>query len=112
MIPIDIMNILHQGGGLGSGIISRRSICLPRCVTKMLRLEEKMEMKRPPTGIHDRVPAISVTCAKAPIKFRRRAFVEVAFRSARPSQDLFELSEILGIDLVSDNDQSCIGSPE
>jgi len=106
------MNILHQGGGFGSGIISRRSICLPRCVNKMLRLEEKMEMQRPPSGINDGVPAIFVTSAKAPIKFRKRAFVEVAFRAARPSQDLFELGEILGIDLVSDNDQSCIGSPE
>jgi hypothetical protein len=71
----------------------------------MLRLEEKMEMQRPPTGLNDREPAILATTAKAPIKLRKRAFVEVAFRAARPSQDLFELGETLGIDLVSDNDQ-------
>jgi hypothetical protein len=66
----------------------------------MLRLEEKMEMQRPPSGINDGEPTIFVTTAKAPIKLRKRAFVEVAFRAARPSQDLFELGEILGIDLV------------
>jgi len=78
----------------------------------MLRLEQKMEMQGTPTGINDGVTAILVTSAEAPIEFRKRAFVEVARRTASPSKDLFELGETLGIDLVSDDDQPSIGSAE
>ena len=78
----------------------------------MLRLEQKMEMEGAPTGINDGVTAILVTSAKAPIKVGKRVFFEVAFRTTRPCQNMFELIETLGIDLVSDNDQSGIGSPE
>jgi len=68
-----------------------------------------MEMQGAPTGINDGVTAILVTSAKAPIKVGKRVFFEVAFRTTRPCQNMFELIETLGIDLVSDNDQSGIG---
>lgn len=103
------MHVPHQGGGLALRVFSRQSVCVPRCVTKMFRLEEKMEMQGAPTGINDGVTAILVTSAKAPIKVGKRVFFEVAFRTTRPCQNMFELIETLGIDLVSDNDQSGIG---
>jgi len=63
-----------------------------------------MEMAGSATGINDGVTRYSWTSAK-PDQGRQKGFFEVAFRTTRPCQ-MFELIETLGIDLVSDNDQS------